>query len=1724
MKMTGMEIAVVGMACRFPKSRNIWEFWEHLCAGDELITHFSEEDLESFGVDTTMKSDPGYVAAEAIIDHPGHFDASFFNIAESDAMTMDPQQRLLLECAWHAMEDGGYAPEHKAMNCGVFVSGGNNKYYLKNVLSNPDKIEEVGDFQIEIGNSVNFLATRISYLFNLTGPASVVQTACSSSLVAIHYACQSLLNGECDMALSGGSKVEVPQNYGHIHTEGGVKSKEGHCRVFDKEASGFVNGNGCGMVLLKRLEDALADGDEIYGMIKGSALNNDGSEKIGYTAPSITGQKQVIEEALDIAEVSPESIAYIETHGTGTKLGDPIEIDGLKQVFKSVNAHCALGSVKANMGHLDAAAGVAGFIKAVLVLYHRKICPQINFSELNPAILLEGSPFYISSKLTPFSESNHPFRAGVSSFGIGGTNAHLVLEEASKPDPKDKIVHSAPYAILTNTAKSQQSLIQYETELAAYLKNRINIDDLAITSWLKRPQFEYRSAVVAKSSDILASRLLESEEPTLALKNPKIFFLFPGQGSQYTNMTRELYQSNTTYKTNLDSCLDFLQELSGIDFKSILFPEGEIENRIHETQYAQPLIFSVEYALTKVLAELGVVPDAMIGHSLGEVTAACIAGAMTLRSSLKLVLIRSQLMQKMPRGSMVSISLNGERKFLEELPDNLCIAAINSEANYVISGETLAVDTLEEKLTALKIKHRRLQTSHAYHSPMMQGMLEEFESGISDYTYDEPKVPFVSNLSGGWIQANDISADYWKRHIANPVRFLDGIRLLNEANAVLIEVGPGSALSYLASQTMTDQPITNLVPPNAKEPEPLKHFYEGLGKIWEHGVSIDLGRVMSPNATKIRLPGYSFDHKNFWLPIGKPISDAVTRSSEELTYAPYWRSILFGNSDQLTGKNCLLLATSSSHFLVKKLKSICKLVVVQPGKYFKGSKHSYQMDFGDAAQYDELFRALKATDLIPHHVIHGLSITSKISNVTIQNVDNSLNEWYYSLLNFIRAFGPQLKKEVALDVLTNDAFAVLGRELISPLKSTLAGPVKIAPLEFERLNTRLIEFNSEERKRDKKAVSENILSYIKSGHQPRMKVVALRGDTFWENDYQPVKVTSNQAHFRKKGVYLVTGGFGGMGSSISTYLVKHFQAKVALFSSSSIPSEDQWKNPLNENERRKVALIRTLRELGGEVKPYEVDIANHSQMKLAIADLLNEWGEIHGVIHTAGRADFGGILANRDNKSIHEILTPKIHGHLVLKDLTAHLSLDFFINFSSIGNQVYRKKFGQMAYNTANEYLDSCASGRSIEKTINWCDWLDVGMAFDSVKKKNDLQDAQQINAKVLHGISPDVGIELFKRIVSSSHSHTLISPVDLINFITTSNEQKALQELSHDEGPTKFSKVELSDKLTGLYKSFFGVEQLDTAAKFNDLGGDSLKAVVLLSRIKKKLKLPLTLSEFYEHSSIEALVSFLSTESNEEVVQVNTENFLVNSHSNAIFGTWYTSTQVKNQPIILCPPVFQEEIIADRALNSLSDRLASLHSPIVRFDFAGMGNSEGSHLQLTLEEWLQNLLKIISKTQDKFQSEKVHLIGLRMGATLINSFAEQLEAEIDQLLLWHPVINGIPYLNDLNKYQKQFIKGSFGDPTGLNKGRKTLEFNSYQISQSLQKNIRNLVFDPSRHGNNLTLLLSEEYCGTINQKNGLNLIASKSPPFWNKLASEKGFIPEKDIETIAQWHKDLIT
>ncbi|GAB1545497.1 hypothetical protein NUACC21_81730 [Scytonema sp. NUACC21] len=876
------EIAIVGISGRFPGAKNIDEFWQNLRDGVESISFFSEEELKLAGVDPSDLADPKYVKAASVVADTDLFDASFFGFSPREAEITDPQHRLFLDCAWEALENAGYDSESYEGSIGIYAGTSMSSYLLFNLYPNHDLIKSVGKLQTIIGNDKDYLVTRVSYKLNLKGPSVSVQTACSSSLVAVHLASQSLLNHECDMALAGGVRITSPSKTGYFYEKGSILSPDGHCKAFDADAQGTIFGSGVGVVVLKRLADAIADNDSIYAIIKGSAVNNDGSSKIGYTAPSVDGQAKVVAEALAVAEVDPETITYIEAHGTGTPLGDPIELSTLTQVFRAstkTKQFCAIGSVKTNVGHLEAAAGITSLIKTILMLNHKLIPPSLHFQRPNPRIDFANSPFYVNTTLKDWKASKGARRAGVSSFGIGGTNAHIILEEA--PVIPESSLKSKPWKLLLLSAKTNSALETATQNLVAYLKQHpdLNLADVAYTYQVGRRVFNYRRMLVCDNLND-AVNALESLNPERVLtlyQEPKqrpIMFMFPGQGSQYVNMALDLYELESTFRKQVDICAELLKPHLGLDIRSLLYPSANesetAAQQLCQTSIAQPVLFVIEFALAKLWMEWGIQPNAMIGHSLGEYVAACLADVFSLEDALALVVARGQLMQQLPSGAMLTVALS-EEEVLPLLGSKLSLAASNAPNLCVVSGPKDDIDRLEYQLTNIGVTCRRLRVFHAFHSSSMDVILGTFTQLVSKVKLHHPKIPYISNVTGTWItntEATDPS--YWSKHLRQTVQFMAGIRELTQAqNGILLEVGPGSTLSTLAKLTLEKSAASDVLcsmrhPNNTQSDMAL--LLSILGQLWLRGIKVNWSAFYAcERHRRLPLPTYPFERQRYWV-------------------------------------------------------------------------------------------------------------------------------------------------------------------------------------------------------------------------------------------------------------------------------------------------------------------------------------------------------------------------------------------------------------------------------------------------------------------------------------------------------------------------------------------------------------------------------------------------------------------------------------------------------------------------------------------------------------------------------------------------------------------------------------------------------------------------------------------------------------------------------------------
>lgn len=889
-KKSNGDIAIIGMAGRFPGAESIDELWDVLRKGKETISFFKPDELDS-SIPDTLKNDPQYVKARGIVASVKTFDANFFGINQKLAEVMDPQIRLFLEITWEVLEENGYLSEHYNGSIGVYTGTGSNSYYKDNVLPNKELMEQVGRVQARTVNE-DFIATRTAYHLNLNGPAVTVQSACSTSLLAISQAVEALRNGNCDVAIAGGSSVTAPIHSGHLYQEGSILSSDGHCRSFDSEAKGTVFSDGAGVVLLKSLDLAQKDGDLIHGIIKGVGTNNDGGNKGSFSAPNSEGQAGAISKALTDAEVNPIDISYVEAHGTATPLGDPIEMKGLNLAFgqQQKSGYCAIGSVKSNLGHLSAAAGVTGLIKTILSMKHRQIPPSLGFNSPNPAIDFENSPFYVNNKLSNWN-SEGPRIAGVSSFGIGGTNVHIIVEEYNMDKKESK--PGRPLQILSWSAKTKNSLSGYEAALGSLIQSspNTNLADIAYSLNTTRTTFNNRSFILVDNYSKASRNIIDKTElvktSTLKVAPNEMGFLFPGQGSQFLQMGKTLYDNEKVYRDAIDTCAELLMDDLKLDIRKIIYPEintNEAEESLKDTHLTQPALFITEYALSQLWISWGIKPTLLCGHSIGEFVAAHLAGVLNLKDALHLIATRGRLVSSLPGGSMLSVRLT-EEKLIKILPENLSIAAINSKHLCVVAGKDKAIEDFAKIIESKDIPHRILITSHAFHSSMMDPILNAFEKEVEKIKLNTPNIPIISSLTGTWITDSEvISKSYWVNHLRNTVRFADAMDTVLELdNPILLEIGPGKSLSTLARQQGNGQLVSvfpSLVFPKEEDNE-YSTILNSLGELWLKGINPDWNSFYSSQERqKVSLPSYVFDRKPCWI---EPVNqNQVTKNNNQV--------------------------------------------------------------------------------------------------------------------------------------------------------------------------------------------------------------------------------------------------------------------------------------------------------------------------------------------------------------------------------------------------------------------------------------------------------------------------------------------------------------------------------------------------------------------------------------------------------------------------------------------------------------------------------------------------------------------------------------------------------------------------------------------------------------------------------------------------------------------------
>ena len=1481
------------MNCRFPGARNVEEFWENLRDGVESISVFSPEDLAESGIDPAIMSEPSYVNAGGAIDDIELFDAQFFGFSPRDAQLLDPQQRLFLECAWESLELAGYDPAGYDGAVGVYAGQSLSTYALQLYVARHRL--GIDDFDILVGNDKDYLATRTSYKLNFHGPSVTVQTACSTSLVAICMATQALRAGECELALAGGVTVGVPQKQGYFYRQGGIGSPDGHCRTFDAAAEGTVGGNGVGVVVVKRLADALAHGDQIRAVIRGAAVNNDGGDKVGYTAPSVAGQAQVIAAAQAQANTRPETIGYLEAHGTATPLGDPIEIAALAEVFGPGRngATCSIGSVKTNVGHLDCAAGVAGLIKGVLALEHGEIPPSLHFRAPNPEIDFEQTPFSVVTELRPWPAGPEPRRAGVSSFGIGGTNAHVVLEEAP---PIEGSGPSRTTQLLTLSARSSSALEAASANLARHLREKPDVDlnDVAFTLQVGRRAFAHRRILVCGSAAEAVSALEGEARRVITGRSGSAeqhaVFMFSGQGSQHPGMGRGLYETEAVFRRQIDRCAELLEPELGLDLRESLYPSPEdeeaAEEQLRQTALTQPALFAVEYALVALWQEWGVEPHALIGHSVGEYVAACLAGVLSLEDALRVVAARGRLMQEMPAGAMLAVPLP-EHDLLAFLDGNLSLAAVNAPALCVVSGASEAVDDLASTLAQDGVSCTRLRTSHAFHSQTMDAAVKSLTDVLGGVELRPPSLPVVSNVTATWLTAEQATdPGYWGRHARETVRFGDGVRLLlGDPDSVLLEVGPGRTLVSLARQsqagTGSRQILASLPHPGDPQPD-APHALETLGRLWLAGVHVNWrGLHAGKRRRRVLLPTYPFERDRYWIDTREEAEapEAVAWEPHlgrvpdlgQWFYVPSWARTappqrcrpgdLAGHPARwLIFADELGLGEGLGTRLLAEGKAV---TLVRPGKFARHSEDIYELDPRAPEDYSVLLSELNAAGKLPERIVHCWGVTARdAGSPSAERFERSQGPGFYSLLFLAQALARESVAEpVEVAVVANQLHTILGDEEVMPEKSTALAVCKGVPQEYPNLRYRSIEIDLQRHSASEELVEQMIAEIAQ---EAAGGVVAYRGAQRWEEMYVPLRLPEadgTEGRLRQGGVYLITGGLGQIGGVVAEYLARGHGARLALVGRTQLPPSQEWDGWLTEHDSAdptsvRIQTMRALEETGAQILALSADVGDRDAMRGVLDATLERFGELHGVIHGAGFVSEEGfrMIDGLDRDLCQQHFRGKVEGLLVLDELLGERELDFRILLSSLSSVLVG--LGFVPYAAANAYLDAFAEcSRRADgngwTSIDWDGW-DFRPQSELDGSTADLQELVLL---------PHEGLEALLRILARDPlPRVVVSTGDLYVRQSQWTSGAAVENVPPDHGlfdrpnletPYVAPADEVEARIAEVWQTLLGVAEIGVHDNFFDLGGHSLLAIQLVSRLRQSFQADVSVQSLFESPTV---------------------------------------------------------------------------------------------------------------------------------------------------------------------------------------------------------------------------------------------------------------------------------
>lgn len=1482
-------IAIIGMGCRFPGGVNSPEqFWELLQKGKDAV---AKTPKERWDIDTFYDPDPDvigkmYVRTGGFVDDIDQFDASFFGISPREAVMLDPQQRLWLEVCWEALERANIpAKSLNGSKTGIFV-GTEHHDYLDLATNSTNQV----DMHTATGNMLSITSGRLAYFLGTQGPALTIDTACSASLVAIHQACQSLRMGESTMALAGGVNLILSPLMNILGSRARAFSPDGRCKAFAASGDGYGRGEGCGVLILKRLSDALADDNPILATIRGSAITHDGQSS-GLTVPNGLSQQRVIRNALENAKVAADDIDYVETHGTGTPLGDPIEIEALGAVFGDRKHPLLIGSVKTNLSHLEAAAGVAAMIKTVLSIQHQQIPPHLHFDEPNPSIDWDNLALEVPTTLHPWP-TNKTSLAGVSSFSLSGTNVHAILEQAPV-STKQAVNKTRPSHLLTLSAKTENALLELRQRYAHYIeelldepkKSATTLEDICFSSNIGGNHFEHRLSFMATSLSALHHKIKAPHRQEHHFKqNPNVVFLFSGQGSQYVNMGRQLYTEQSLFREVIDQCDTILRPYLKTSVYTLLYDNALSTNDqnllLNQTAYTQPVLFCFEYALAKLWQSWGIEPDVVMGHSVGEYVAACIAGVFSLEDGLKLIAERGRLMQALPqKGEMVVVELNETRTrhLIRVFSEDVSIAALNGPQNTVISGTRHIIQALVENLKHEGVKTKVLTVSHAFHSPLMEPMLSDFERIAHEITYSSPQIALISNLTGELITTEIASAEYWCRHIRQPVRFEESMQQLHQQGYdVFVEIGPKPVLLGMGQLCLTNNNAAWL-PSLRQGQDDWAQITTTLGKLYEQGSTIDWGTFNKGYGyQKTPLPTYPFQRKSYWItPQQHPLSELNQQKQQ-----PHQNNSLYDITWELKPrKDTSLAVLETGSWLIfadqtKVGETLTELLTEQGHTVFlvypktnditpTTKENNYYLNPMSLAECDVLFMDIPL-DKPLHGIIHlwSLDMGTFEENLKATSPDKTQALNCASTLHLTQAL---LKQNLTtrLWFVTQGAVAV-NNDLVSVTQASLWGLGKVMALEYPQLWGGLLDLPVTRETTDTLDFAATILTEIWD-NQNENQLAFRSGQRYVArlSAFEPPPETKLPFFLSPDASYLITGGLGELGLQLTRWLIQKGAKHLVLIGRQGIKGKETIITELMQQTSVKIYGIKA-------------DVTQAEDLSKVMHEIENSMPPLRGIIHAAGILD-DGILLQQNWERFSKVMAPKITGSWNLYNQTKAIPLDFFALFSS-GTSMLGTA-GQGSYAAANAFMDALAQYGQTQGlptlSICWAGW-DAGMAA-----RLDKRQLQRGANRGIDLIPPKEGVEVFETLLNLLPKKVMngqigVLPIDWTDFennplaqhplLTNLISQSQVEQttiLAQLENTLADEKVEiLNDYLKTVVASTLGTDELaEVQQGFFDMGMDSLIAIELSNTIQKDLKITFPSTIIFEYPSIESLNDYLLNE-----------------------------------------------------------------------------------------------------------------------------------------------------------------------------------------------------------------------------------------------------------------------